>query len=46
MRLNAGMMPAPVDETSLEDLLARCRRDVDSGGYIRFDIYVWVAFKL
>lgn len=46
MRINAGLKPAPLDEASLDDLLAQCKKDNDSGGYARFNTQIWVAAKM
>lgn len=44
-RMQAGGKPAPKDEESLNDLIARCQKDVDSGAYARYDVHVWTAVK-
>jgi hypothetical protein len=45
MRIRAGLKPAPPDEASLDDLVARCGKDNETGGYVRFNTHIWVAVK-
>ena len=45
MRIRAGLQPAPADEAALEDLVVRCHKDNETGGYVRFNTHVWVAVK-
>lgn len=45
MRIRAGLKPAPPNEASLDDLVARCLKDNETGGYPRFNTHIWVAIK-
>ena len=45
MRIWAGLKPAPSDEASLDDLVARCNKDNETGGYTRFNTHIWVAVR-
>ena len=45
MRIKAGLRPAPPGEVSLDELVERCHRDNETGGYVRFNTQVWVARK-
>ena len=45
MRMKAGAKPAPASDTLLDDLVARMLREVEGGGYLRFNVHIWVAVK-